>query len=149
MRCTIVLATTLLLIGSALNAQILKPVKWSFGAKKISATEALVFFKATIDDGWHVYSQYVKEGGPIPTSFKFEKSPDYLPVGKTAGPKPIVRMELTFNMKVGFYEKSVIFQQKIKLKKGQVTVQGSINYMTCNDKQCLPPENVKFNIPIN
>ena len=149
MRHIFSVAAFLLAAVTMTHAQILQPVKWSYGAKKISATEATVFLKATIDDGWHVYAQYVKEGGPVPTSVKFEKSPDYLPVGKTVGPKPIVRMEPTFNMKVGFYEKSVIFQQKIKLKKGQVTVQGSINYMTCNDKQCLPPENVKFNIPIN
>ena len=149
MRHIFSVAAFLLAAVTMTHAQILQPVKWSYGAKKISATEAIVFLKATIDDGWHVYAQHVKEGGPVPTSVKFEKSSDYLPVGKTAGPKPIVRMEPTFNMKVGFYEKSVIFQQKIKLMKGQVTVQGSINYMTCNDKQCLPPENVKFNIPIN
>jgi hypothetical protein len=54
----------LLLFAVAGNAQILTPVHWSYAAKKISSTEAVVFIKCTIDDGWHVYSQTVKEGGP-------------------------------------------------------------------------------------
>lgn len=137
------------LVGMAANAQILRPVKWSYGAKKINATEAVVFLKATIDEGWHVYSLHVKEGGPIPTTFRFDKSADYSLEGKTIEPKPVTRMEPTFNMTVGFFESNVIFQQKVKLKNGRVTVTGSVNYMTCNDKQCLTPEEVKFSIPIN
>lgn len=131
------------------KAQILTPVHWSYGAKKISATEAVVFIKATIDDGWHVYSQTVKDGGPIKTSFTFTKSKDYVIVGHTIEPKPISRMEKVFNMEVGFFEKSVVFQQKIKLKASQVTVKGTLEYMTCNDHQCLPPDDIEFSIPVN
>jgi thiol:disulfide interchange protein DsbD len=57
-------------------------------------------------------------------------------------------MEPAFDMKVAFFEKSVIFQQKIKLKKQQVTVKGSVEYMTCNDEKCLPPDTQEFSIPI-
>jgi hypothetical protein len=53
-------AAVLLLSALKGSAQILKPVKWSYGAKKISATEAVVFIKANIDGGWHLYSQTVK-----------------------------------------------------------------------------------------
>jgi hypothetical protein len=44
--------TSLMFLQS--KAQILTPVHWSYGAKKISSTEAVVFIKATIDNGWHV-----------------------------------------------------------------------------------------------
>jgi hypothetical protein len=131
------------------NAQILKPVKWSYAFKKISPTEAVVFVKATIDEGWHVYSQNVKEGGPVKTSFKFASSKSYTLVGKTTEPKPIIRMEKAFNMEVGFFEKSAIFQQKLKLiGKGPITVKGSLEYMTCDDNQCLPPEAVDFSVVV-
>lgn len=149
MKRSISLAVFLAFSVIICRAQILRPVSWSYGAKKISPTEALVFLKATIDEGWHLYSQHVKAGGPIPTTIRFDRSADYTLAGKTAEPKPFVRMEPTFNMNVGFFEKAVIFQQKIKLKKSQTTVTGAINYMTCNDKQCLPPDDVKFSIPIN
>jgi hypothetical protein len=97
------------LVLSCLNgkAQILTPVHWSYGAKKISATEAVVFIKATIDPGWHLYSQTVGEGGPVKTTFTFSPSTAYTLNGTTQEPKPIVRMESAFDMKVAFFEKSV------------------------------------------
>ena len=141
-------AAVILLSSLKGSAQILKPVKWSYGAKKISATEAVVFMKATIDGGWHLYSQTVEEGGPVKTTFTYAPSKDYTLNGKTQEPTPIVRMEPAFDMKVAFFEKSVIFQQKVKLNKQQVTVKGSVEYMTCNDEKCLPPDTQEFSIPI-
>lgn len=142
------LGAVLLLASLAVKAQILKPVHWSYAAKKINKTEAVVFIKATIDDGWHVYSQHVKEGGPVKTTFTFDKSPGYVLVGKTVEPTPITRNEKVFGMDVSFFEKSVIFQQKVKLKKGKISVKGTLEYMTCNDQKCLPPEDIEFNIPV-
>lgn len=131
-----------------LKAQIITPVHWSYGSKKISPTEAIIFLKATIDDGWHIYSQTVKDGGPIKTSFAFNFSTEYSPSGQTQEPKPISKTEKVFNMEVGFFERSVVFQQKIKLKVAQTIVKGKLEYMTCNDHQCLPPEDLEFSIPV-
>lgn len=141
-------AGLLVLSCQSLSAQILKPVRWSYGVKKLNAKEAVVFIKATIDEGWHLYSQHIEEGGPVKTTFTFPASKDYTLNGSTREPKPIVRMESAFNMQVAFFEKSVIFQQKIKLKKQQTTVKGSVEYMTCNDEKCLPPDTQSFSIPI-
>lgn len=140
--------TLCLLLCSMVKAQVLQPVHWSYAIKKISSTDAVFFLKATIDDGWHVYSQHVKEGGPIKTTITFKASPDYALTGVTTEPKPITRREETFKMDVSYFENSVIFQQKIKLKKGQTTVNGSLEYMTCNDRQCLSPENLDFSVSV-
>lgn len=148
MKKTLKIFIVLALFAIKAKSQILNPVNWSYAAKKTSATEAVVFLKANIDEGWHVYSQFVKEGGPIKTTFTFPASAEYTLIGKTIEPKPIVRMEKVFGMDVAFFEGSAIFQQKIKLKKGQTTVKGSLEYMTCNDKQCLPPTTEEFSIPI-
>jgi len=51
-----------MMMGVALKAQILTPVKWSYAAKETGKNEAVVFLKATIDDGWRIYSQIVKGG---------------------------------------------------------------------------------------
>lgn len=135
-------------LGSQLHAQILTPVKWSYGFKKLGNGEAMILMKATIDEGWHVYSQTVKEGGPVKTTFTFPASKAYTLVGKTIEPKPITRNEKVFNMDVSFFESSVIFQQKIKLKASQATVKGTIEFMTCNDKQCLPPTDLDFAVDV-
>ena len=142
------LLTAMLLSVMPLKAQILTPVHWSYGAKKTAKDEAVVFIKATIDDGWHVYSQTVKDSGPVKTTFTFAVSKTYTLLGNTIEPTPITRNEKAFNMNVSFFVHDVIFQQKIKLKAGDVVVKGTLEYMTCNDHQCLPPEDIVFSIPV-
>jgi len=44
-------------------AQVLDPVKWSFSSQKINSDEYELIFTAKIDKNWHLYSQYVPEGG--------------------------------------------------------------------------------------
>jgi DsbC/DsbD-like thiol-disulfide interchange protein len=130
-------------------AQIEAPVKWSYAAKRVSPTEAVVLLKATIQPGWHIYSQKIKEGGPVKTSFVFTPSKDFALVGKTVEPKPTVKYEKSFKMNVGSFEKEVVFQQKIKVKSASaVTVKGKLEYMVCDNIKCLAPEEVSFSIPV-
>lgn len=144
----LVLASLMLLAVCAVQAQVLKPVKWSYAARKTSATEAVIFLKATIDPGWHVYSQHVSEGGPVKTTISFDPG-TYTLQGTAQEPKPITRMEKVFNMEVSYFEKEVIFQQKVKLTgKSPQVVKGTIEYMVCNDKQCLPPDEIPFSVSI-
>lgn len=130
------------------SSQILKPVKWSYAAKKTSKTEATLYLKASIEEGWHLYSQNIPDGGPVKTSFKFTPAKTYKLNGKAIEPKPIVKFEKAFDMNVGYFENSVIFQQKIKLTGATATVKGTLEYMVCDDSQCLPPETVEFSIPV-
>lgn len=143
-----ILFVALSLISAASFGQILKPVKWSYASKSINDKEAVLFLKATIDDGWHIYSQSVPENGPQPTTFSFTTSKSYQLNGKVLAAKPIVKHDPTFDMDVGYYKNSVVFQQKIKLAENAPTVKGTLTYMVCNDLQCLPPEEVSFSIPV-
>jgi len=129
-------------------SQILKPVTWSYAAKKTSPTEATLYIKATIDKGWHIYSQNVGEGGPVKTAFTFPSNKTYAIVGKTIEPKPVKKFETTFKMDVSYFENSVIFQQKVKFKGKTTVINGTVEFMVCDDKQCLPPEEVAFSIPV-
>jgi len=142
------LLTIGVLFSLSASSQILKPVKWSYAAKKTSKTEATLYLKATVDEGWHLYSQNMADGGPVKTSFKFTPAKTYKVVGKTIEPKPIVKFEKSFDMNVSYFEKSVIFQQKVKLTGANAIVKGTLEYMVCDDSQCLPPENVEFSIPV-
>ncbi|PYF75818.1 protein-disulfide reductase DsbD domain-containing protein [Pedobacter nutrimenti] len=146
-RITLIFAFVLCVVLGA-SAQIENPVTWSYGQKKISKTEAIVFLKATIEDGWHIYSQNVKPGGPIKTTITFSPSKDYTKVGATSEPKPMTKFEKTFDMNVSYFEKQVIFQQKVKLNKANTTVKGKIEFMVCNDSKCLPPSDVDFSVQV-
>ena len=143
------LMVTIMVICTGAFAQIETPVKWSYAAKKLSPTEAVVFLRATIQDGWHIYSLNVKDGGPIKTSFTFSPSKEYSLIGNTSEPAAITKYEKAFSMDVSYFEKSVTFQQKIKLKSSNASiVKGKLEYMTCNDKKCLPPDDIDFSIPL-
>jgi DsbC/DsbD-like thiol-disulfide interchange protein len=145
----VLLLITAIVIGISAKAQIEAPVKWSYAAKKTSPTEAVVFLKASIQDGWHIYSLNVKEGGPIKTAFTFAPSKEYVLAGKPSEPKPVTKFENAFKMNVSYFEKEVVFQQKIKLKSPNASVvKGKLEYMTCNDHKCLPPEDLDFSIPL-
>lgn len=143
---------SLLLIVFTLKAvaQIEEPVKWTYSAQKISDTEANLLIKATIDKGWHVYSQFIEDGGPVPTSFKFTPSADYTLIGKVSeSPKAVTAFDPNFGMQIAWHDKQVIFTQKIKLKNPKTTVSGVLEFMVCNDRKCLPPTEVEFSIPVD
>lgn len=143
-----ILAALLVFFAIGTQAQILNPVKWSYASKKINDKEAVIFLKATIQPGWNIYSQYVEDGGPVPTSFKFVPAKAYSLTGKTIEPKPLSKFEKTFNMNVSYFHNSVVFQQKVKLNAKETVVKGTLEYMACNDKQCLPPKEVEFSIVV-
>lgn len=139
----------LITLSFSAKAQLLDPVSWSYSSKKLSSTEAELLIKATIDPGWHLYSQFIKEGGPVPTSFKFNPSPDYSLIGKvTESPRAVSAFDKNFSMQIAWHENEVVFAQKIKLKSPKTTVSGSLEFMVCDDKQCLPPAEVEFKIPV-
>ena len=137
-----------LLFSATSYSQILKPVKWSYATKKTAKNEAIIYLKATIDKGWHIYSQRVGEGGPVKTSFSFTPSSSYKKLGATMEPKPITAFEKVFDMEVSYFSNTVIFQQKVSLSKLPAVVKGKIEYMVCDNSRCLPPEEVDFSLTI-
>lgn len=138
-----------LLISISGFSQILKPVKWSFSSESINEKEAFIVLTANIEEGWHVYSQFIAEGGPIPTSFTFNKSGDYKPIGKTSeAPKATSAFDNNFGMQISWHERKVTFKQKIGLNKSEAKISGTLEFMVCNDKQCLPPEEIEFTVNV-
>ena len=132
-------------------AQIANPVSWTFNSKKISENVYEVQMIATMQNGWHLYSQtQPKDAIAIPTSFSFTKNPLVLFDGKI---KEIGKMEKFTDQDLGVsanqYSKVVVFSQKVKLTgKAKSNVGGNVTYQTCDDKKCLPPKTVNFSIAL-
>ncbi len=131
-------------------SQVQNPVKWSFTSKKISNDTYEVHLTATIDQHWHIYSQTTPEGGPIPTTITFSKNPLLVFSGEI---KEVGKMEqhheALFDVDVKQYSNKVDFVQTIKLKGNvKTSVTGSVEFMVCNDKQCLPPKTVEFSVSL-
>lgn len=132
------------------NAKIEDPVRWSYRSEKVSDTESDLIITATIEKGWHVYSQFIDEGGPIPTSFKFTPSATYKLKGAvTESPKAVSAFDKNFDMQIAWHKDKVDFRQRIILTGPTQTVSGMLEFMVCNDTKCLPPAEVEFKIPVN
>jgi len=131
------------------QAQIVEPVKWEFKTKVTGTNTAELQFVATIDRGWHLYSQHLPDGGPMPTEFKFEKLNGIQLVGVSTEPTAHEVFDEMFQMKVKYFDNSVTFVQKIKLTSDKpVIVSGIINFQACNDETCVPGESAfSFNVP--
>lgn len=126
------------------------PVNWKFSAKKKADKVYEVHLTATVASPWHIYSQKTPKGGPIPTKISFTKNPIIVldGIAKEVG-KLEVKHEEVFDIDVKYFNGSVDFVQTIKLKSGVKTnVSGTIQFMACNDQQCLPPTNTSFNITL-
>ena len=133
------------------SSQILDPVKWSTSVEKISDTEYKLIAKATIDSGWHLYSQDVPEGGPIATTFTYDdENGAFKIVGNTSEEEGHTVDDPVFEMKIKYFENTAIFEQKIEVLKGKTTMNAFVEYMACDDKQCTAPTEVDlvFNLPM-
>ncbi|MEL0454665.1 cytochrome c biogenesis protein CcdA [Flavobacteriaceae bacterium SZ-1-7] len=124
-------------------AQVFEPVKWSTDVEKISDTEYNLISKATIDKGWHLYSQDVPEGGPIATSFIYDDSEGtFKIVGNTTEDEGHTVNDPVFEMEIKFFEGTAVFKQKIKVKETIEIINGFVEFMVCDDTRCLPPTDV-------
>jgi thiol:disulfide interchange protein DsbD len=126
------------------------PVTWNFTAKKVNATTYELRLSAKLEYGWHTYSQSTPAGGPVATEITFTKNPLVTLSGavKETG-KLEQHFEPLFGVDVKQYSNKVDFVQTITVKKGVKTaVKGSVEYMACNDHECLPPVNKSFTISL-
>lgn len=126
-------------------AQIQEPVKFKAELKNVSATEVEIVFTASIEQGWHVYSTDLGDGGPISATFNTDKLVGAEVVGKLRPVgKEVASFDKLFEMNVRYFEHSAQFVQKLKLTGGDYQIVGYLEYGACNDENCLPPTQVEF-----
>jgi thiol:disulfide interchange protein DsbD len=130
-----------------LQAQILDPVKWKTRVEQAPERpgEAVLVAEATLEGGWHLYSQFVDPNGPVPTTFSFPAPKGvkgFKTVGKTAEGKPISQFDKNFGMELKFFANKAAFRQKISFDPASkpFAVAATVEYMVCNDEMCLPPD---------
>lgn len=129
--------------------QILEPVTWSFKVEKTNPEEATLLMIADIDEGWHLYSQDIPPGGPLPTIFEFDKNPNFKLIGKVEESDAIKEYDPNFEMLLKFFDGKPVFKQKIQiLSKESFNITGYLEFMCCDDTKCLPPTDVDFNFRI-
>jgi len=138
------------LIGSVSNAQIHNPVEWKTTVEKVNDSEFNLVITANIDFGWHLYSQTVPEGGPIPTTFTFiENNKAYQLLGTPIEGKGYEEYDKVFDMDIKYFDTQAIFKQKIRLlTNDKINIKGSLEFMVCDDTHCLPPTDVDLSFDL-
>ena len=144
-----ILFTVFLFIILSASAQMENPVQWSYSAKKIADKTYELHITANLEGKWHIYAQDAGEG-PVPTEFSFTANPLVKMDGKV---KEVGKLEKSYdpNFKsvLKYYGSKVDFVQKVKLRSNATTVvAGTVTYMVCNDKKCLPPKDVPFSVKV-
>lgn len=142
MRRLIVILTFMISLGA--GAQILEPIKWSFSSSNDGRNAELVF-TAVMEKGWHLYDTDLPEGGPIATSFVFADSTLFDFSGELVkSPEPVEVFDHTFQMNLRYFSDTAVFRQKVVLAEGGTTLSGHVEFMGCDDEQCLPPAEIPF-----
>ena len=128
------------------------PVSWTFSSKKLSNGNYEIHMTATIQNGWHLFSQAQPEDAiAIPTSFAITSNPLIELVGKIKEEGKLEKFhDKELDLSANQYSQKVNFVQTVKLKgKVKTNFTGSVEYQTCDDKKCLPPKTVNFKIALN
>lgn len=139
------LIATVMVMGQPKN-----PVSWDYQVKKKTVDTYEVILTATVEDHWHIYSQKTGKGGPIPTNVSFKANPL---ISKSGSVKEVGKLEKVFDKnfdtEVLFFSNNVQFIQIVKVKNGAKTnISGTVEYMVCDDSQCLPPVKKSFDLKL-
>jgi len=139
-----------LLFATSVFGQSNKQVQWNFSTIKVNETTYEIHMTATVNGDWHLYAQNVGVDGPVPTSFTFNKNPLLILDNKIKEVGTMVKKkEQVWGGVVNYYENKVNFIQVVKLKSNVKTnLAGKVEFMVCNDSQCLPPSTIDFKVNI-
>ncbi|MFO8001561.1 MAG: cytochrome c biogenesis protein CcdA [Marinilabilia sp.] len=138
------------LLGTlTMHAQVLEPVKWEFSVNELSDTEIEVVAEASIDENWHLYAADIPEGGPIATSLNLAESDKYEINGELRQePEPDLQHDPNFDMELAWFSDEARLILPVELKGDVSEIEGYVEFMSCDDEQCLPPDRVDFALQI-
>jgi phytoene dehydrogenase-like protein len=98
--------------------------------------------RATIQEGWHLYSMTTPPGGPKPTVFALVRTDGVEPAGKALQPVPAREFDQNFQVDTEQYSREVEFAVPVRLTdaapEGPLTLRGTVAFQVCDPKQCIP-----------
>lgn len=148
MKRKILLSLLVLISTTALFSQIFEPIKWSFELKNTGKNSADIILKASIDNNWHLYGMEIPKDGPRPTTFVFESVQNAKLEGKVQSQSKLKEVyDPNFDMKLSWYANEAVFVQKVSFTDAsKVRITGYVEFMACDDQNCLPPSQESFDL---
>lgn len=139
MRRILFVLSAFILASGFLSAQVINPASWEFSTRELGNGKVDLIFKATIQEPWHMYGLHIPEGGPIATAINFNGTAGFRVVGEPQqSPEPEIVDDQIFNMQLELHSGTVTFTQQIeRTSDDNIIIEGTIEYMTCSDMQCV------------
>ena len=154
-RRIVLLSLTVLFAVSAqaLCAQDLSAQKqhasWSTDVVRLEKDLYRVSVTAVIDSTWHIYDTLRTEYGPNATIVEFniaDQKRARKEGGMTVSAEPYRYYDDIFMMEVGYFEDTVTFSQDIRLRKKDAVVNVYVEWMACDENNCMPLADQEFTI---
>ena len=124
----------------------LDPVRWTTSVTRVNDSTARLVMDAQIDEGWHLYSQFMKFGpdqfGPEPTVFQLRLPAGIRRIGQVQELSKVHEeaAPLFDGLVVRSFEGKARFAQDVRVYRAMAEITGTVNYMACDDRQCLAPQ---------
>ena len=150
MKKLILLLIAFFALGTV-SAQIKKPVKWTAKTEKISDTEFNLVMSATIESGWHMYSQFTPEGGPLAITLKFKNQKgNFELVGKAKESPYKKQFNKDFGVDEYYFENKATLTQNVKIVNSKTSkIEVNVDYQACQNACVNDNVDLTFNIPVN
>jgi thiol:disulfide interchange protein DsbD len=116
------------------------PVSFTTKVNSISKTQYELIISTKIDFNWRLYSQFLTEGGALPTEFIFKNisNNSYGLIGNTIESESITKFDPIFNLDQTYFIDSNTFKQVIEVKDLNLDkVFATIAYQACDDAVCI------------
>jgi thiol:disulfide interchange protein DsbD len=132
------------------------PIKWDVKSKFIEKNLYELEISAEIEDKWHLYSQFLEsnegydpDNSPLSTYITYELNPNFDTVGNTTELGIETHFDPVWEAEISFFSNKAYFIQLVKTLNTDSTIfKGNVNFMACDDQQCLPPDDYSFKIDL-
>ena len=121
-------------------------VSWDKQWEKIEDSRYRLIFNATIEEGWHIFSQYSPEGGSQPAFFEFIESDAYKRLGPVIEPTPEAYYNDVFEVTEQIFSNEVRFEQVVEIYDLSKPIEITLYYQVCKELCISASEDFVFQI---
>ena len=125
-------------------------VTWTFSTKTLSSGNVAIYFKATIPQGYRLYSPNNPSGASQPLKINLDESDDYSRVSKVIEvQEPEEHYNPAFKVTEKFFTQKASFKVIVKPLTDSFTVTGDIKGQACTEAGSCTMVRKKFSIDVN
>lgn len=146
--CSLLLLLSMMFVFlPSVHAQMEDPVRWTVKTvEDVSARRVTLEMTASIDAGWHMYSNLIDPSvGPTPLTVDIKEMQGLKPVGElTASKSAVKKFDDVFGAELSWWTGRVTLKRTFDVTADKYKLAGAIRFQACNDRNCLPPTKEQF-----